>query len=175
MVEVRVEVQVSPGFVIMFLGWTSSRAVGNVAKMDGIQIRNNIWINDKGLLEKRRTIQISLQQELSFYWLNLSSQEDSCIAKTELGTSSSAVVIYSLKHHKNRDAVRCRNVTGQKDTGTPSQHVTMGWWGSRGWLRHWEGEGAGCHMTEAHITSWLCGLPGYEQMCPRLQLCWAPC
>lgn len=75
-----------------------------------------------------------IQQEFSFYWLNLSLQEDSCIAKTEPDTSSSAVVIYSLKLHEKYDALKY--VTGQKDTQTPLQHVTlwMSWGGSSDWL-----------------------------------------
>lgn len=55
--------------------------------------------------------QRSLQHEFSFYWLNLSLQEDSCIAKTEPDTSSSVVVIYLLKLHQNHDALK--QVTGQ--------------------------------------------------------------
>lgn len=61
------------------------------------------------LLEKKQKMlqyQRSLQQELSFYWLNLSLQEDSCIAKTEPDESSSAVVIYSLKLHQNDGAMK---------------------------------------------------------------------
>lgn len=54
--------------------------------------------------KKKSQYQTSLQQEFSFYWLNLSLQEDSCIAKTEPDTSSSAVVVYSLKLHQNQDA-----------------------------------------------------------------------
>lgn len=103
---------------------------------------------------KTRKMQISLEQEFLFYWLNLSLQEDSCIAKTEPGTSSSAVVIYSLKRHKNHDALKYSYVTGQKDTGTPLQHVTIwiGWGGSGGWLRRWEGARGRWRMTNAHLT-----------------------
>lgn len=54
--------------------------------------------------KKKSQYQTSLQHEFSFYWLNLSLQEDSCIAKTEPDTSSSAVVVYSLKLHQNQDA-----------------------------------------------------------------------
>ena len=53
-----------------------------------------------GKKDRKKKVQRSLQQEFSFYWLNLSLQEDSCIAKTEPDTSSSAVVIYSLKLHQ---------------------------------------------------------------------------
>lgn len=103
-------------------------------------------------------MQISLEQEFLFYWLNLSLQEDSCIAKTEPGTSSSAVVIYSLKLHKNHDALKYSYVTGQKDTGTPLQHVTkwIGWGGSGGWLRRWEGSRGRWRMTNAHLTFYFC-------------------
>lgn len=104
-----------------------------------------VLLRHRGLLRARRQkkswYQRSLQQEFSFYWLNLSLQEDSCIAKTEPDTSSSAVVIYSLKlQHQNHDALK--RVTGQKDTGTPLQHFTlwMRWRGSSDWFRRGEEE-----------------------------------
>lgn len=111
-------------------------------------ITKNSW---EGKNKKNANI---TEQEFLFYWLNLSLQEDSCIAKTEPGTSSSAVVIYSLKLHKNHDALKYSYVTGQKDTGTPLQHVTIwiGWGGSGGWLRRWEGSRGRWRMTNAHLT-----------------------
>lgn len=69
-------------------------------------------MHHSGLLTKKKSQhQRSLQQEFSFYWLNLSLQEDSCIAKTEPDKSSSAVGIYSLKLHQNEGALKY--VTGQ--------------------------------------------------------------
>lgn len=56
----------------------------------------------------------------SFYWLNLSLQEDNCIAKTEVDQSSSAEVVYSLKLHRNDETSE-----DSEDTWSPLQHTGM--------------------------------------------------
>lgn len=79
----------------------------HIHKMNQLYLSDS-WVGDK---KKNSQYQRWLQQEFSFYWVNLSVQEDSCIAKTEPDTSSSAVVIYSLKLHQNHNAVKY--VTGR--------------------------------------------------------------